>query len=217
MASQINARRSGKRSGWLSWRFRVLILFFLFCAWFIGLVLFSQRIVSSAPDVGSTDGLVVLTGGSQRIEVAGSLLRQMPTGRMLVTGVDRSVDRPTLLSRLGALSEAEKARVDLGYAAEDTVGNALESAGWAVANGYRSLRIVTAAYHMPRSLAEFHHVMPDIEILSHPVFPERVAFDNWWRSPGTATLMATEWTKYIFASLRIAATDWLQQQGEGAS
>ena len=31
------------------------------------------------------------------------------------------------------------------------------------AEGFRSLRLVTAAYHMPRSRIEFHAALPDAE------------------------------------------------------
>ena len=36
--------------------------------------------------------------------------------------------------------------------------------------GYQSLRLVTASYHMPRSIQEFHHHMPQVRIVPHAVF-----------------------------------------------
>ena len=41
---------------------------------------------------------------------------------------------------------------DLGFMAADTHGNAQETADWARAHRYKSLIVVTANYHMPRSL-----------------------------------------------------------------
>ena len=38
--------------------------------------------------------------------------------------------------------------------------------------GFHSLRLVTASYHMPRSMLEFARAMPDIAIVPNPVFPE---------------------------------------------
>jgi len=67
---------------------------------------------------------------------------------------------------------------------------------------YTSLRLVTAAYHMPRSLLEFQDAMPDIEIEPYPVFPVHVKQDKWWAWPGTMALTVTEYNKYIVASLR---------------
>jgi len=202
-----------RQSRFFGLRSKGFLLLLLFLGWMVGFVLFANRVAELRPAEGRADGLVVLTGGSQRIEAAADLLHRMPTARMLVTGVDRRVDRETLLRRLSDFEALDHERIDLGYAAEDTVGNAVEAAGWAVAQGYGSIRVVTAAYHMPRSLAEFRHAMPSITILPHPVFPERVRFEDWWRSPGTAALIASEWTKHIVATVRIAVTEWLRENG----
>ena len=72
------------------------------------------------------------------------------------------------------------------------------------AEGLHSLRLVTADYHMPRSLLEFRSAMPKIEIIANPVFPDRVRRESWWRSPGTASLLINEYDKYLVALLRIA-------------
>ena len=65
--------------------------------------------------------------------------------------------------------------------------------------GFRSLRLVTAWYHMPRSLLEFGRAMPDIEIVAHPVFPEQVKSEHWWAWRGTAMLLISEYAKYLAA------------------
>ncbi|MDP6952784.1 MAG: YdcF family protein, partial [Alphaproteobacteria bacterium] len=72
-------------------------------------------------------------------------------------------------------------------------------AAWMAKEGYRSLRLVTAAYHMPRSLLEFHRAMPDLRLIPHPVFPDSVRLDAWWRHPGTVALLASEYAKYLLA------------------
>ena len=99
--------------------------------------------------------------------------------------------------------------VVLGHVAENTRGNAIETAVWMYEEGFKSLRIVTANYHMPRSLLEFKSLMPDVEIVAHPVFPDNVKVDNWWRFPGSSALIASEYNKYVFASLRNALLNWL--------
>ena len=89
----------------------------------------------------------------------------------------------------------------LGYEADDTHGNAMESARWIGEQGFRSLRLVTATYHMPRGLLEFRRAMPEIEIVPHPVFSPRFKQEDWWRWPGSASLLATEYSKYLLAFL----------------
>jgi uncharacterized SAM-binding protein YcdF (DUF218 family) len=68
--------------------------------------------------------------------------------------------------------------------------------------GLRSLRLVTAAYHMPRSLLEFRRVLPNAEIVPHPVFPEPVKQRGWWPWPGSASLIVSEYSKYLVARAR---------------
>src|SRR3546814_4570320 len=68
--------------------------------------------------------------------------------------------------------------VDLGFEAADTAGNALETAGWLNAHGYKSIRLVTANYHMPRSLVEFSRRLPGITIVPPPVLPDRMRVDG---------------------------------------
>ena len=58
--------------------------------------------------------------------------------------------------------------------------------------GYQSIRLVTASYHMPRSIQEFHHYMPQVRLVPHAVFPVKFKREQWWRWPGTASLILTE-------------------------
>jgi uncharacterized SAM-binding protein YcdF (DUF218 family) len=68
--------------------------------------------------------------------------------------------------------------------------------------GFSSLRLVTAWYHMPRSLLELDRAMPEIEIIAHPVFPDEVNQEQWWVSRATMLLLASEYGKYLGALLR---------------
>ena len=86
---------------------------------------------------------------------------------------------------------------DLGYAAEDTRGNAEETAEWAREHGFRSVIVVTARYHMPRALEEFAHVMPGVTLIAYPVENGSVDVAAWWRHKGTAILLQREYMKYL--------------------
>ena len=65
-----------------------------------------------------------------------------------------------------------------------------------------SSRLVTAWYHMPRSLLEFGRAMPEIDIVAHPVFPDQVKQEHWWAQRGTALLLVSEYVKYLGALAR---------------
>ncbi|MEE8227751.1 MAG: YdcF family protein [Kiloniellales bacterium] len=177
----------------------------LVCAglWLAGLVYFATNLPQRVADPARrTDAIVVLTGGSGRLRQAFELLEQDRAQQLFVSGVERSVEVAELL-RINRIAPPELACcVVLGYKAGDTRGNALETAAWMGEQGFASLRLVTATYHMPRSLLEFRYAMPEIEILPHPVFTKSFKQADWWRWPGSASLLASEYNKYLLAWLR---------------
>jgi uncharacterized SAM-binding protein YcdF (DUF218 family) len=171
--------------------------------WLAGLVWFAGAIPHAVADPDSpTDAVVVLTGGRLRIDNGLALLAG-GKGRMLfISGVNHGVDLNELLRVSPHVPTWVQCCIVLGYAADNTRGNAAETTEWMHREGYRSLRLVTSAYHMRRSLLEFQRAMPDIRIVPHPVFPEHVRQDAWWRSRGTALLIIGEYHKYLAALLR---------------
>lgn len=172
----------------------------LVAAWLAGLFVFADTIPRQAQQSREkTDAIVVLTGGSLRLEEGLALLSAQLGKKLFVSGVHRGVDVQQLIDRSLRSPEIIDCCIVLGYAADHTAGNARETADWMARQGYASLRLVTASYHMPRSLAEFRNAMPSIEIIPHPVFPENVKLDEWWRWPGTAILIVGEYNKYLVA------------------
>jgi uncharacterized SAM-binding protein YcdF (DUF218 family) len=196
-------RGLGSRKRVRAGRKRRLVAFLLFVlgiAWLAGLVMFAEGIPRT-PNTSNaqTDAIVVLTGGSMRMEEGLALLSRQLGKKLFVSGVHRGVEVKQLIDRSLRSPQEIDCCIVLGYAADHTAGNARETAEWMREQGYRSLRLVTASYHMPRSLAEFRHEMPTITVIPHPVFPEHVKLDAWWRWPGTALLIAGEYNKYLVA------------------
>ena len=148
-----------------------------------------------------TDAIVVLTGGSERLAAGFALLSQGQAEKLFISGVDRSTSRDAIRARAGP-AERFECCVVIGRDALNTEGNAEETAAWLKAQGYSSLRVVTASYHMPRSLLEMRRAMPGIMLVPHPVFPRQVKIESWWRSPGTASLLVTEAGKFWAATVR---------------
>jgi len=153
------------------------------------------------PD-SQTDAIVVLTGGSQRVQNGLTLLAQGKAKKLFVSGVYHGTDVSALLRTSRQEPDWLACCIVLGHAADNTHGNAAETAIWMRAENFRSLRLVTASYHMPRSLLEFSRAMPDIRIVPHPVFPESMP-PEWWRSPHAASLVIGEYIKYLFALTRL--------------
>ncbi|HLO78897.1 MAG TPA: YdcF family protein [Magnetospirillum sp.] len=172
-------------------------------ALFLGFLWFVATLPTRVDDLTTrTDAIVVLTGGSERLSTGLTLLQDGLAPRLFVSGVHRGVDLGDLLKQARPPQGELPGVIVLGHAADDTVGNASETAQWVGREHVASLRLVTGAYHMPRSLVEFRHAMPGVTIISHPVFPDTVKSHEWWRWPGTAALLATEYSKYLAAEIR---------------
>ncbi len=197
--TRFGARRT-RRARWV--RVVVIGIPIFLAAWIGGLVWFADRIQPAPEPGGKTDAVVVLTGGAGRLDAGLELLSAGRAAKLFVSGVYHGVDVTALLKLSRTAPENIECCVVLGYAADSTIGNARETAAWMAKEKYHSLRLVTASYHMPRSLLEFHRAMPGIEIVPYPVFPERFKQNQWWLWPGTLSLLVTEYNKYLLAVVR---------------
>lgn len=150
----------------------------------------------------ATDAIIVLTGGSLRLRSGVELMREGKARALFVSGVNRRVGLDELLRVSGVAPDWLSCCVEIGYQAENTQENAQEAARWMRRRGYRSLRLVTAWYHMPRSRLEFARAMPDIKIVPHPVFPEWAGEPRWWARHGMAALLIGEYAKYLAVLVR---------------
>ena len=178
--------------------------------WTAGLFAFLEAVPADpvVPTI-KTDAIVVLTGGSLRLKTGLELLQNGSAQKLFVSGVHRGVDVEQLL-RLARQSPSEAdCCISLGHEADDTAGNAQETASWMTTQNFRSLRLVTAAYHMPRSLIEFRNAMPRIELVVPPVFPAQGKLAAWWRWPGPAALIIGEYSKYLVARARHLLSAWI--------
>lgn len=168
-----------------------------------GLLWFAATLPSAVPHATQrSDAIVVLTGGSGRLSQGLDLLAQGAAPKLFVSGVYRGVEVDELLTLSRRDPQNLQCCIALGYEADDTRGNAAETAAWMRAEGFSSLRLVTAVYHMPRSLLEFRRAMPEVAILPNPVFPPGFQQRAWWRSASAITLLANEFAKYLLAQAR---------------
>ncbi len=164
----------------------------------LGFVLFASVVTRPpAPTDPRADGIVVLTGESRRIAEGARLLKEGRAERMLISGVFRRTGKRALREISGLSEEQFDCCVDLGYAAHDTAGNADEARSWATTRRYGSLIVVTASYHMPRSLAELSLALPGARLIPHPVVPNNFPPNQWWLHPTVARLLISEYLKFL--------------------
>ncbi|MBL6852924.1 MAG: YdcF family protein [Alphaproteobacteria bacterium] len=165
----------------------------LLAVYIAGFFLFVATLPSKPSAPLKADGIVALTGGDARLDAAVALLEGGTGKRLLITGANKILTKDHL-KQLSNGGRRFDCCADMGYAAEDTYGNAEEAAEWAAQHRFRSLIVVTANYHMPRSIRFFRWVMPKMRLVAYPVEPQAA----WWH-PGMLHLLHNEYLKYMAA------------------
>jgi uncharacterized SAM-binding protein YcdF (DUF218 family) len=177
--------------------------------WFV----YATRLSPEAPPQ-HTDGIVALTGGAGRVDLALHLLATGRADRLLLSGIGGGTDLATLGRLAGIDTASLESRITVGRYAASTRGNGIETAAWAERNRIDSLIVVTAAYHMPRALTELRQNLPNVHLFPLPV--------GSGGAPGAAEkgvtlrLEAAEYTKYLLTASGLAA--WLpRRESDGVS
>lgn len=125
----------------------------LLLLYLLGYAMFSVLLPRPA-DERQTDAIVVLTGGARRIERGLELMEQGKAKRMLVSGVARTVRPEELAAEYKSDERLFACCVDLGRESVDTRSNAEEVARWMERHKFRTMRLVTTDWHMPRARFE---------------------------------------------------------------
>src|SRR3954470_10732718 len=159
------------------------------------------------PPPPHVDGIVALTGGAGRVKQALHVLADGGADKLLITGIGGNADQAALAHAVGMDVSQLSPRITLGHYAASTRGNAIETAAWATQNGVRSLIVVTAAWHMPRALAELRDALPGVEL-----YPLPVAADDpdARHAPQALRVRVEEFTKYLLVVAGLSA--WLPRR-----
>lgn len=146
---------------------RILAVFALI--YLLGFALFSFSLGQPLGD-RKTDAVVVPTGGPGRITRGIAVLKTGQAKRMLITGTAPDVRPIELAVEYKVEPRWFACCIDLGHDAVDTRSNADETAQWVRAHGYKSVRLVTAEWHMPRARLELTHALgPDVTVVGDAV------------------------------------------------
>jgi uncharacterized SAM-binding protein YcdF (DUF218 family) len=178
---------------------------FLLCvvgaiAWLGGLYWFVSDVRHQTPNPTiTTDAIVVLTGGTNRLQVGLDLLENDRADQLFISGVGGGGGINELFAPRTVPKDLASCCIHLGYLAQDTEGNALEASDWVRDNSFNSIWIVTANYHMRRAMLEFERTLPDVFVMPYPVAPEGLELDAWWNHEGTLRLLVNEYNKLLVA------------------
>ena len=176
----------------------ILIGLVFILTWVIGLVIFIYSIPSKKDPINleGTEAIVVLTGGSMRIEEGFNIFYTSDAKKILVSGVGSGVkinDLKKIVKEIGQDGKIDHEKIVLGSIAKNTASNAKEAKIFMSLNNFKSLRLVTSNYHIKRSLLVFKNQMPGIRIIPHPV-----CSDNFKKNKQDSILLAiNEYNKLI--------------------
>jgi uncharacterized SAM-binding protein YcdF (DUF218 family) len=189
---------------------RFLVLFILL--WVAGFSYFTYASLSAAPQhpEQKTDAIIVLTGGPKRIEEGLRLFSSGLSGQIFISGVHPSVSMDDIKNLKHGGPALPECCITLGQEARTTIQNARETKDWIEKNNVKTIRLVTANYHMPRALIEFRAALPNLEIIAHPVADQNLKFDHWY----FWAVMLSEYHKSIFrkisVTLGLPTIEWVQ-------
>lgn len=177
----------------------------LVAAFLLGFAVFVARALDPPePSTQQTDGIVALTGGSERVATGLRLLAEGRAPHLLISGAHPEAGLAGIIAAAGFDPAPVANRVAIGHAAATTRGNAVETAAWARAEGLHSLRVVTASYHMPRALLELRRAMPGVALVPHAIVPATLrAPGTLWR-PATWALLFGEYGRYLLARVGLS-------------
>jgi uncharacterized SAM-binding protein YcdF (DUF218 family) len=173
----------------------------LIILWAAGFACFIHYVGSlvQPDDKIKTDAIVVLTGGANRINTGLDMLDKGLAGKLLISGVGPNVTQEALVSLWRSDVKTAPCCITLGRLAHNTAQNAAEARQWAEKENVHSLRLVTAAYHMPRAWLEFHAAMPSAEIVLSPSAPAKEGYER----ENFSLLAFTEYNKTLATWLRL--------------
>lgn len=155
--------------------------------------------ITNNPD--GADGIVVTTGGQNRLRAGLDLLSDGKAPHLLLSGVGQGITKEMISQSLGLNSaRADKLAccVALDFQAKDTKGNALAAKKWADSKTISTILLVTSDYHMPRAQLEFAHQMPGRMIIAYPVLASDLDGKSWYSDWQTLRLYSREFLKYSF-------------------
>jgi len=164
--------------------------------WFLGFIVFilyamQFRYIPKVP----VQAVAVLTGGTDRLDTALTILKENNLNALLISGVHKDVVLEDLYRKI---EPDLYPKITLGYWAENTEQNAKELVDWAKNKKLTHILLVTSFYHIPRSLMEIRALDKRVVIVPYPVFPHHITDSRVLIHTRGAWLLFVEYHKSVF-------------------
>ena len=174
----------------LRWTVGLLLTYILFS---FALFLYMKDSYDATP-AQKADVIIVFTGENRRILIGLDFLKQGYAPHMRVSGVDADYNLARMKTRYPNYRRLIQCCVSLDKIAQNTVGNAKETAAWLKKNEMNSVILVTAGYHMPRASLLLKRYGKGLTIMPTPIYFSR--YQKWWNSAKGREVIFKEYIKY---------------------
>ena len=192
--------------------FFFIIIISIIIYFFVGLFNYKERILSLKEYSSiKASNIVILTGGSNRIRDGLKIINNFENSvilniKLLISGTGKGFTISNVkkfLPQNEYLQTFIKCCIKLESQSQNTYSNAIETFKWAKKNNIKSFVLITSNYHMPRAVLEFKALMPNFEIITHPITPKKHDINKWIYSFETFSLIFIEYFKFLIANSRI--------------
>ena len=151
-------------------------------------------------ELPKVDGVVVFTGGENRIQNAVKLISEGHGERLFISGVNPMTKKNDISFKLISDRAIFSCCIDLGNNATNTIENAHETKEWIDKLKYRNVIIVTSNYHMKRSLFILQNTINDVNFIPFPI-KSTITSQSKKFNYLNFKLLAGEYLKYLYTRL----------------
>ena len=181
-------------------RFKVIIVLGVaVILYFISFLIFVLDIDKKYIIKNNINNIVVLTGNAQRLVSGLKLMSNNDKSRILITGVAKGVKYSDIVKN----NNINKDRVELGYKAQNTQGNAIETSIWLKKHDINDIILVTDDWHMQRALLLFNGSISNIKITPYAIKSNNFKIINYLKLDNKTFFIHQEHVKYILSHMQV--------------
>ena len=169
----------------------IIFIFILFIFYILSFIKFISDLNKDNTYNIQSKTIVVITGNVGRLKAAENLMNFNSEGRLLISGVAKGVKYSEIIKS----ETVDRKKVDLGYNAQSTLGNAFETKVWVSNNNLKDFILITDDWHMKRALLLFKNSMPNINIYPYELKSNFKSLKEH--------LLFEEHLKYLIAHLQV--------------
>jgi len=182
-----------QKSFWLS----IVTLLLLYIVILFSLFINELRVATD--EIAYADAIVVLTGGTGRLEEGLRLFREGRGGYLILSGVEETSSLGAIFPGRDLKTAVDTSRIILDIESRRTIDNAFNVKKIVEEKGFKSLVLVTSNYHMKRAFTLFSKtIYGDVKLYRHPVRGPNFKDEEWWQSQKSLKLVTSEFFKYLW-------------------